>query len=45
MRITKIIERNGVGDFIVEDINGNWFHVQLAHKLEAIWQERKGELQ
>lgn len=42
MKISKIIEREGVGCFIVEDINGNWFRVQLAHRLEVIWQERRG---
>ena len=39
--IVKLIERNGIGDFIVEDSDGNWFRVQAALKLEEIWQAEK----
>jgi hypothetical protein len=41
--ITKIIKRNGLADFIVEDSAGNWFRVQTAFKLEEIWQAEKNK--
>jgi len=40
-KITSIIKRHSYGAFTVEDEDGNHFFVQLAHKLEAIWQARK----
>jgi hypothetical protein len=39
--ITKIIKRNGIADFVVEDIDGNWYRVQTAFNLEEIWQAAK----
>ena len=41
--ITKIIKRNGIADFIVEDSEGNWFRVQTAFKLEEMWQAEKNK--
>jgi hypothetical protein len=38
MKIKHLIKRESPGAFIVEDDQGNQFFVQLAHKLEAIYQ-------
>jgi hypothetical protein len=43
-KITKIIERHHIGCFTVEDIDGDHFLVQLAYKLEEIWQKREAAI-
>lgn len=42
-KIKRIIQRNSWGCFDVEDENGDCFRIQLAYKIEEIWQKNKLE--
>jgi len=44
MTISKIIERHSPGAFTVEDENGNWFFIQLAHKIEEQWKKTQKQI-
>jgi len=41
MRIKQILHRHHYGCFDVEDIEGNQYMIQLAHKLEDQWQQEQ----
>jgi len=42
MKIKRVLERHSPGAFTVEDENGDQFFLQLAYKIEAIWQKCYG---